>query len=80
MLALGFGSEFSIMESVLSTVIDLLHKQINTPKKVLYSRLFMISLFFLFGLTMTTRVDTYFFYFSLNLFNYFIFKGWFICT
>ena len=37
MLALGFGSEFSIMESVLSTAIDLLHKQINTPKKVLYS-------------------------------------------
>ena len=57
MLALGFGSEFSIMESVLSTAIDLLHKQINTPKKVLYSRLFMISMFFLFGLTMTTRVN-----------------------
>ncbi len=56
MLALGFGSEFSIMESVMSTVIDLLHKQINTPKKVLYSRLFMLLLFFLFGLTMTTRV------------------------
>lgn len=56
MLALGFGSEFSIMESVMSTVIDLFHKQINTPRKVLYSRLFMLSLFFLFGLTMTTRV------------------------
>ena len=55
MLALGFGSEFSIMESVLSTIIDLLHRYINTKRKVLYSRLIMILVFFLFGLTMTTR-------------------------
>ena len=56
MLALGFGSEFSIMESAMSTVVDLFETKINTKKKVILTRLVITGVFFAFGLTMVTRV------------------------
>lgn len=40
----------------MSTVIDMFPKQINTKKKVIGIRLFISVLFFVFGLTMATRV------------------------
>ena len=39
MLALGFGSEFSIMEATMSTVIDVFKNFINTKLKVTLTRL-----------------------------------------
>lgn len=55
MLALGFGSEFSIMESAIATTIELFQKQINTPKKIFIARAAICFTFFFFGLTMVTR-------------------------
>lgn len=55
MLALGFGSEFSIMESVISTVIDVFKSYINTAKKVVAARLIICCTFCFFGFFMTSR-------------------------
>jgi hypothetical protein len=44
------------MESVMSTIIDVFHKYINKRKKVIATRAAITILFFLFGLTMVTRV------------------------
>lgn len=60
MLALGFGSEFSIMESVISTVIDVFKKQINTSKKVILARLAICSTFCCLGFFMSSRVSFFF--------------------
>ncbi len=56
MLALGFGSEFSIMEAAMSTVIDVLHKIVNTKKRIILTRLIITIVYFLAGLTMATNV------------------------
>ncbi|CAF0839573.1 unnamed protein product [Brachionus calyciflorus] len=59
MLALGFGSEFSIMESVMSTAIDIFNKKINTRAKQLGARLVICIVYFLCGLTMVSRGGLY---------------------
>lgn len=56
MLALGFGSEFSIMESVMSTAVDIFKNKINTRAKNLGARLIIVIVYFLCALTMVTRV------------------------
>ena len=45
------------MESAIATTIDLFHEHINTKKKAFIARALICLIFFLFGLTMVTRVS-----------------------
>lgn len=55
MLALGFGSEFGIMETTMSTIIDAAKNYVNTPKKKIITRGIIALVYFLLGLTMVTK-------------------------
>jgi solute carrier family 6 amino acid transporter-like protein 5/7/9/14 len=55
MLALGFGSEFSIVESAISTTLDLLQDFVKTKRQIILTRICICLAFFLLGLTMVTR-------------------------
>lgn len=48
--------KFSIMESVLSAVVDLFHHKLNTPRKKYILRICFCAALFLLGLVMVTRV------------------------
>ena len=58
MLALGWGSEFSIMESLMSTVKDVL--DIKTKKSTIIMRAIICVVYFLFGLILVTQVKILF--------------------
>lgn len=55
MCTLGFGSEFSIMETVMASIIDEFKAYLNTPKKIILFRFGICFVFFLLGLSMVTR-------------------------
>lgn len=57
MLALGFGSEFSIMEAAMSTVIDIIKGVANTKRSVIIVRLSVVIVYFIAGLSMATDVS-----------------------
>jgi solute carrier family 6 amino acid transporter-like protein 5/7/9/14 len=82
MISLGFGTEFSIMESVLSTVIDLFHEKLNTKRKKFILRIVFCGSLFILGLVMVARVRLYVLYnnrnHSLNLCKYLIKNGLFV--
>ncbi|UJR10480.1 hypothetical protein I4U23_014684 [Adineta vaga] len=59
MCTLGFGSEFSIMETVMASMIDEFKIYLNTPKKIILFRFGLSFLFFLLGLSMVTRGGLY---------------------
>ena len=48
--------KFSIMESVLSTVIDLFHEKLNTNRKKYILRIVFCGTLFVLGLVMVARV------------------------
>ncbi len=56
MLALGFGSEFSIMETTMIMVIDIFKEQFNTRFKQILVRLAICIVYFSLGLIMATKV------------------------
>ena len=57
MLSLGFGSELSLVESVLTAFQDDWHDVINTKTKAVIYRVFACFVFFCIGLTMVTKVS-----------------------
>ncbi|CAF1245568.1 unnamed protein product [Adineta steineri] len=59
MCTLGFGSEFSIMETVMASLIDEFKIYLNTPKKIILFRFCLSFIFFLVGLSMVTRGGLY---------------------
>ncbi|CAF1440363.1 unnamed protein product [Adineta ricciae] len=59
MCTLGFGSEFSIMETVMASIIDEFKMYLNTPKKIVLFRFGLSVVFFLVGLSMVTRGGLY---------------------
>ncbi|CAF0759250.1 unnamed protein product [Adineta steineri] len=59
MCTLGFGSEFSIMETVMASIIDEFKTYLNTPKKIIIFRFTISFVFFLLGLSMVTRGGLY---------------------
>ncbi|CAF1368992.1 unnamed protein product [Rotaria sp. Silwood1] len=59
MCTLGFGSEFSIMETVMASIIDEFKTYLNTPKKIIIFRFTISLVFFLLGLSMVTRGGLY---------------------
>ncbi|CAF2381555.1 unnamed protein product [Rotaria sp. Silwood2] len=59
MCTLGFGSEFSIMETVMASIIDEYKTYLNTPKKIIIFRFCISFVFFLLGLSMVTRGGLY---------------------
>jgi SNF family Na+-dependent transporter len=65
MIALGFGSEFSYMETIMIMFMDLFKKIINTNKKQIVARFIICLVFFLFSLCMTTQGG----FFILSLIN-----------
>jgi solute carrier family 6 amino acid transporter-like protein 5/7/9/14 len=60
MLALGFGSEFSIMETTMIMVIDIFKTKLNTRLKQILTRLVICIVYFLLGLVMATKVSALF--------------------
>ncbi|CAF0827654.1 unnamed protein product [Rotaria sp. Silwood1] len=52
MCTLGFGSEFSIMETIMASIIDEYKIYLNTPKKIVIFRFCVSLVFFLLGLFM----------------------------
>ncbi|CAF0774988.1 unnamed protein product [Didymodactylos carnosus] len=60
MCTLGFGSEFSIMETVMSCIIDEFKPYLNTPRKVIIFRFVTCTVFCLLGLSMVTKGGLYF--------------------
>ncbi len=56
MITIGFGSILSWMECVLDSSSEVLKKHLNTKSKQTIYRLVVCMLFFVVGLTMTTRV------------------------
>ena len=56
MLALGFGSEFSYMETIMIMIMDMFKKYINSKLKIIIMRFSVCVVFFLFGLCMTSQV------------------------
>ncbi|CAF2375737.1 unnamed protein product [Rotaria sp. Silwood2] len=56
MCTLGFGSEFSIMETIMASIIDEYKIYLNTSKKIIIFRFCVSLVFFLLGLSMMTRV------------------------
>ena len=53
----GFvGTQFSIMETVMTSMIDEFKPYLNTPKKIVLFRFGISFVFFLLGLSMVTRV------------------------
>jgi hypothetical protein len=74
MLALGFGSEFSYMETIMIMIMDMFKKYINSKLKIIIMRFSVCAVFFLFGLCMTSQVCSKT---ILNLIvSNFLFKGW----
>ncbi|CAF1595881.1 unnamed protein product, partial [Adineta ricciae] len=59
MCTLGFGSEFSIMETIMASIIDEFKTYLNTPKKIILFRFGTSVVFFLLGLSMVTRGGLY---------------------
>ncbi|CAF4508540.1 unnamed protein product [Rotaria socialis] len=59
MCTLGFGSEFSIMETIMASIIDEFKTYLNTPKKIIIFRFCISLVFFLLGLSMVTRGGLY---------------------
>lgn len=56
MLALGFGSEFGIMETTMTTVISFFKKFINSRGQEIFIRVLITFVYFSCGLLMTTKV------------------------
>jgi hypothetical protein len=56
MLTLGFGSEFTYIETLNIMFLDVFRKTINTRKKEILMRFGVCAIYFLFGLCMTTQV------------------------
>ena len=48
--------KFSIMESAISTFIDVFHELINTKKKMMLTRVLICLVYFICGLTMASQV------------------------
>ncbi|XP_076471518.1 sodium- and chloride-dependent glycine transporter 1-like isoform X2 [Babylonia areolata] len=59
MVTLGFGSQFSIVECVMSALIDEFHRYINNKRKILYFRLAVVLSSFLLGLPMVCSGGIY---------------------
>ncbi|CAF0721987.1 unnamed protein product [Rotaria sordida] len=59
MCTLGFGSEFSIMETIMASIIDEFKTHLNTPKKIIIFRFSISFVFFLLGLSMVSRGGLY---------------------
>jgi len=59
MLALGYGSEFSIMETFMTMVMDTFQNVINTKWRKIATRGVICLVFFLLGLSMTSRGGFY---------------------
>lgn len=60
MLSLGFGSEFSYMETIIIMMIDIFKKHITNKRKEIAVRLGICGIFFLGALCMATRVRIFF--------------------
>ncbi|CAF3993056.1 unnamed protein product [Rotaria magnacalcarata] len=59
MCTLGFGSVFSIMETVMASIIDQYKQYLNTQRRIIIFRFCLSFVFFLLGLSMITRGGLY---------------------
>ncbi|CAF3419850.1 unnamed protein product [Rotaria socialis] len=59
MCTLGFGSVFSIMETVMASIIDQYKQYLNTQRRIIIFRFCLSLVFFLLGLSMITRGGLY---------------------
>ncbi|KAL8614152.1 hypothetical protein ACOMHN_026369 [Nucella lapillus] len=69
MATLGFGSQFSIVECVMSALIDEFHRYINTRRKIIYFRIGVILVSFLLGLPMVCSGGIYLFHSFVYMFQ-----------
>ncbi len=80
MLALGFGSEFSIMETTMIMVIDLFKKQLNTRFKQILMRAAICLVYFLLGLVLTTKVGLILSRFNFSFSQFLFLQGRLFCS